>query len=115
MSLTRLKNTLGKILDRDYKVTARTNGFPVDKHRGDDLTHFPIEEARLKSIFVFLPIACCAIVVYGWCLHYQVVCSLSFETLHRLMITALLGLLGHAAHPRYLSAALLFCKFSVRP
>ena len=103
------------MLDRDYKVTARKNGFSVDKHRGDDLTHFPIEEARLKSIFVFLPIACCAIVVYGWCLRYQVVCSYFFGTPHRLMIIALRGLLGHAAHPRCLSAALLFCEFTVNP
>lgn len=42
----------GKLIDRDYRKVAQKHGFPVDKVGGDDLTIFPIEEARLRSIFL---------------------------------------------------------------
>jgi len=62
----------GKILDRDYKHTARKYGFPVDRKKGDDLTEFPIEKARFRSTFIPLAVVCCALVAYGWCLHFKV-------------------------------------------
>ncbi len=63
---------LGRILDRDYKHTAIKHGLPVDRKRGDDLTQFPIEKARFRSTFVPLAVVCCALVAYGWCLHFEV-------------------------------------------
>lgn len=64
--------TLGKVLDRDYKYTAVKHGFPVDRKKGDDLGEFPIEKARFRSTFIPLGIVCCALVAYGWCLHFKV-------------------------------------------
>lgn len=63
---------VGKILDRDYKYTAKKNGFPVDRKKGDDLTELPIEKARFRSTFIPLAVVCCALPAYGWCLHFKV-------------------------------------------
>ena len=60
------------MLDRDYKYTALKHGFPADRKRGDDLTEFPIEKARFRSSFVPLALVCCALIAYGWCLHFKV-------------------------------------------
>ncbi|KAK7949339.1 major facilitator superfamily transporter, partial [Apiospora aurea] len=55
-----------KWIDRDYRVVARNHGLPVDKVSGDDLLHFPIEEARMRSVFVPTLSAFCGVVTYGW-------------------------------------------------
>ncbi|KAL8968607.1 MAG: hypothetical protein Q9197_004789, partial [Variospora fuerteventurae] len=54
--LTKLDSncTAGKVMDRDYRVTAAAVGFTIDRTSGDDLTGFPIEKARLRSICTLL-------------------------------------------------------------
>lgn len=44
----------------------------MDRKKGDDLTEFPIEKARFRSTFIPLAVVCCALVAYGWCLHFKV-------------------------------------------
>jgi predicted MFS family arabinose efflux permease len=44
----------------------------VDRKKGDELAEFPIEKARFRSTFIPLVTVCCALVAYGWCLHFQV-------------------------------------------
>ena len=68
----KLTTSTGRVLDRDYKLTARKYGFPVDRKRGDDLNEVPIEKARFRSTFIPLILVCCALVAYGWCLHFEV-------------------------------------------
>lgn len=41
----------GKLIDRDYRIVARKHGLPIDVVGEDDLSRFPIEEARMRSIF----------------------------------------------------------------
>jgi hypothetical protein len=36
------------IIDRDYQKTAAAAGITVNKTKGDDLSDFPMEKARLK-------------------------------------------------------------------
>lgn len=62
---------IGKVLDRDYRTIASHYGFPIDKKHGDDLTRFPIEKARLRSLFYFLTVAIGTIAAYGWCLEVR--------------------------------------------
>lgn len=58
----------GKLMDWNYKQTARRIGHTIDKVKGDDLTKFPIETARLRSM-VYLIIANSGILAgYGWTL-----------------------------------------------
>jgi MFS family permease len=44
--------TNGKMMDYNYKRVAREVGFTVDRKRGDDLRHFPIERARIGILWV---------------------------------------------------------------
>lgn len=64
---------VGKILDRDYRITAQTRGFSINKKEGDELLNFPIEEARLRSLFLPTLIAVGSIIGYGWTLHARTV------------------------------------------
>ena len=56
----------GRMMDRNYKVTAKNIGFTVDMTHGDDLKHFPIERARARGSRYLLGIYICALVGYGW-------------------------------------------------
>jgi hypothetical protein len=56
----------GKFIDRDYRITAELHGLPIDRIRGDDLRTFPIEQARLRSVFIPLAIAFICVIAFGW-------------------------------------------------
>lgn len=60
--------TNGRMLDRNYKKIARQIGFAIDRKRGDDLRHFPIEKARLQLIWPLLVTGLVCYVSYGWAL-----------------------------------------------
>ncbi|KAK7987567.1 hypothetical protein PG989_007882 [Apiospora arundinis] len=63
----------GKVLDRDYRHTAKKEGIPVDKTRGDDvdLSRFPIEHARLRSVKFSVALCPFFIAGYGWSLQQR--------------------------------------------
>lgn len=63
----------GKLIDRDYRIVARKHGLPIDKVGADDLSRFPIEEARMRSIFVPTFLAMLSMIGYGWAVHYHAV------------------------------------------
>ncbi|KAG8158520.1 hypothetical protein KVR01_011642 [Diaporthe batatas] len=56
----------GMVIDRDYRVTAAAVGFTINKKSGDDLRKFPIEKARLRSIWYFMGLLIACTVGYGW-------------------------------------------------
>ncbi|KAI5794951.1 major facilitator superfamily domain-containing protein [Pyronema domesticum] len=58
----------GKIVDRDYRITAAELGVVMDKKRGEDMKKFPIEKARLRSIFWILGLYVVTFIAYGWVL-----------------------------------------------
>ena len=62
----------GKLLDHDYRVYARKHNLPETKHAAHDLYHFPLEKARLRSIFVFLGVSSIATAGFGWSLYARV-------------------------------------------
>ena len=57
----------GRLLNYDYRVTARKYGLPVSK-TSDNLARFSIERARLRSVFPFLILSAIATAGYGWTL-----------------------------------------------
>ena len=57
----------GKLLDYEYRRTAQKHGLPISKSSGK-IPDFPIEEARLHSVFYFVIISAIATVGYGWTL-----------------------------------------------
>jgi MFS family permease len=64
----------GKLIDRDYRKTAELHGLPIDRVRGDDLRTFPIEQARLRSIFAPLVVSVISVIAFGWALDKRAVC-----------------------------------------
>ena len=56
----------GKLMDYNYRATARKIGHTVDKASGDDLKNFPIERARARGTPILLVISTATIVGYGW-------------------------------------------------
>lgn len=62
-----------KLIDRDYRITAESLGLPIDRVRGDDLLVFPIEKARLRSVFAPLLAAVASVVSLGWALEKRAV------------------------------------------
>jgi MFS family permease len=55
-----------KFMDWNYKSTAKKAGFTINKVKGDDLTKFPIEEARSRWSDVLIIVEMCATIGYGW-------------------------------------------------
>ncbi|KAF2671661.1 MFS general substrate transporter, partial [Microthyrium microscopicum] len=72
----------GIIMDHDYKATAKAHGMTIDKRAGDDLSKFPIEKARFKSIWYFISLTGVCTIGYGWALqsrtHIAVPLTLQF-------------------------------------
>ena len=56
----------GKLMDWNYKATARSIGHTIDKVSGDDLNNFPIERARARGSYYILAIYIAALAGYGW-------------------------------------------------
>lgn len=63
----------GKLLDRNFRKTAAEVGVPVTRNKADDLSSFPIEKARLRTIVPLVSLSACLIVAYGWQLRAGVV------------------------------------------
>ncbi|KAH8820665.1 major facilitator superfamily domain-containing protein, partial [Xylogone sp. PMI_703] len=57
---------VGKLLDHNYKVTARKIGWKVNDVSGDNLRNFPIELARSRGSFLVLVVSTATLVGYGW-------------------------------------------------
>lgn len=64
---------LGRLLDRDYRYMAKKCGREVSVRAGDDITTFPIEQARLRSIWYLIIVSGSATAGYGWALQVKTV------------------------------------------
>lgn len=56
----------GKVLNRDYRLTSKAHNFVIDELRGDNLSNFPIEKARLRSVPYLIALCAVSITGYGW-------------------------------------------------
>jgi hypothetical protein len=63
-------------MNHDYRVTARRYAITIDTVGGDDLTTFPIQKARFRSIWYSISVAGAGTAGYGWALHSKVVSNL---------------------------------------
>jgi multidrug resistance protein len=82
---------VGKIADYDYRQTAKAHGISIDHIKGDDLNEFPIEEARLRTVWLYIFISATATVVYGWTLehHTHLAAPLAMQFLIGLAVTGM--------------------------
>ncbi|CAN9391776.1 unnamed protein product [Alternaria alternata] len=81
----------GRLMDFNYRVTAKANNITVDKVVGDDLLTFPIERARSRMSWLLIPISTAVIVGYGWVLRKWIHISvpLVFLFLHGFLATCI--------------------------
>ncbi|KAJ5663475.1 MFS general substrate transporter [Penicillium longicatenatum] len=56
------------VMNRDYRLTARAHNLVIDIRRGDDLSLFPIEKARFRSIWYSMCATGICTTGYGWAL-----------------------------------------------
>lgn len=70
--LSRPHKRTGKVIDYDYRTTAKSLGITINKVSGDDLATFPIEKARIRSIWYFIAVSISSTVIYGWVVDAQV-------------------------------------------
>ena len=61
-------------MNRDYAIVARENNYTIDRIKGDNLAEFPIEKARLRSVWYLLVVVVLAIAGYGWSIFARAVC-----------------------------------------
>lgn len=58
----------GKLMDFNYRRVAKQAGISIDRKRGEDMRHFPIEKARFQVAWPLLYIGTATILCYGWVL-----------------------------------------------
>lgn len=63
----------GKLLDHDYARVAKAQNARAGNTRPNELENFPIEKARLRSIFYPVSVSVLVIIGYGWALEKRVV------------------------------------------
>jgi multidrug resistance protein len=63
----------GKLMDYNYRSTAKANNITIDKVVGDDVAKFPIEKARSRMSWLLMPTSTAVIVGYGWVLRKELV------------------------------------------
>ncbi|KAK1991635.1 major facilitator superfamily transporter [Colletotrichum falcatum] len=61
----------GYVLDWNYRRLAQKIGFTIDRRRGDDLSKFPIEKARLQPVYPAVAIGLVTLAAYGWVLQIE--------------------------------------------
>lgn len=86
----------GYLLDWNYRRVARDIGFSIDKKRGDDLSKFPIEKARIQPLYLFVSVGLVAMILYGWILELRtsVAAPLCLHFVIGLCITGSFGILN---------------------
>ncbi len=60
-------------MDWNYKTTAKSINFEIDRVQGDDLKQFPIERARVRLSEVIVLLRAASVIAYGWTLQNKVV------------------------------------------
>lgn len=68
-------------MNRDYRIIAKKNDIAIDQIKGDDLTKFPVERARLRSIWYMMFVTIAGVTGYGW--------ALQAETVRRLLLSCM--------------------------
>lgn len=64
--------TTGKAVDWNYRRHARKNNFPIEKNKQQDLSTFPIEQARLEIVLPLLYLGAACVLGYGWVMDHKV-------------------------------------------
>ncbi|KAF3921230.1 hypothetical protein ABW21_db0204977 [Orbilia brochopaga] len=61
----------GKIIDRDFRIVAEKEGIQVDRRNMTDMAKFPLEKARLRSVWYSMVVYIIVTIPYGWALQHN--------------------------------------------
>jgi len=61
----------GRIQDYNWKRVACQSGMTIEKNKGQDLRHFPLEKARVQTTMPCTCIGATALIIYGWVLQRE--------------------------------------------
>ncbi|KAF2759865.1 MFS general substrate transporter [Pseudovirgaria hyperparasitica] len=88
----------GKLLDWNYRVVAKENSIVIDKVVGDNMSTFPIENARSRMSWLLIPFSTVILVAYAWVLEERVHISAALVLLflHGFVATCLCQVIGVA-------------------
>lgn len=86
----------GYILDWNYRRTARKIGFTINLKRGDDLSKFPIEKARIQTVYPTISLGIVATIIYGWVLEMEpsIAAPLVLQFIIGMCVTGSFGILN---------------------
>ena len=63
--------TNGRLMDWNYKITAKQTDHAIDRVHGDDIDQFAIERARTRGSYYLLSMMTCSVIGYGWTLNQR--------------------------------------------
>jgi hypothetical protein len=76
LTIVKYANSLGnaaKMMDWNYRMTAKAINFEIDRVQGDNLNYFPIERARVRFSEIIVLLRAASVIGYGWSLQQKVV------------------------------------------
>ena len=59
---------VGQVSNYDYRWTARHHNLSIDRRKGDEMKDFPIEKARLRTVWLYIFVSATSTLGYGWTL-----------------------------------------------
>ncbi|KAL0931542.1 major facilitator superfamily transporter [Colletotrichum truncatum] len=62
---------VGKVIDHDYAMVAIAHRLSISDFEGRNFENFPIEQARLRTIWYLFPLVITSTVFYGWAIQYK--------------------------------------------
>lgn len=62
----------GKLVDRNYAITAKKHNVEASEKNEGFRIDFPLEVARYRNCFVFILIEALLVISYGWAVHFRV-------------------------------------------
>jgi MFS family permease len=112
----------GKLVDRNYTITARKHGFEVEDKGKHDLSQFPIETARYRHCLIFVFVEMLLVIGYGWAVWFHAhpsvpiilqffVCALSTLLSHT-SSALLVDIFPNSSSSAYASGQLMRCGLS---
>ncbi|KAL2005421.1 hypothetical protein VTN00DRAFT_2632 [Thermoascus crustaceus] len=112
---------VGRITDRDYRIIAASYGFTTGSSNGEVLSSFPLEKARLRTVWYYIAISSASTLGYGWALQEKahLAVPLVLQALIGLTVTGIFNVLNtlmvdlHSEDSATASAAVSITRCSV--
>ncbi|KAL8804694.1 MAG: hypothetical protein Q9182_002386 [Xanthomendoza sp. 2 TL-2023] len=112
----------GRLMDSNYRITAKQIGHRIDREQGDDMNDFPIERARTRGSPYLIGILTCSVIGYGWALdqhsHIAIALILQFiqgvfqSSIYIFSNTLLIDILSDTPSTAAATASITRCAFA---